>query len=401
MNKFKICLKKFLFLLLTINPLLSLIFDNTTIYYHYLLLPIIFSCLVIIYFKKITKKKLILLFGIFLIFCFTFIFLLFGSSTGKINNHFFNFLDFVMLCNVFYDNEILDDFEKYFKKRKKIIVLIVFFINAIELYFFISKKGFVSKWNWGGTFFIGTSAMPHTLSYLMIVTIIYSYLLFLSNKRKYYLLFAILPFLFIFESGARVSLIMCSFLAIIFVDLMFSKKNDLLFFKFIKLFVFVSIIFLVFKENILESDLMSKINKRQSSGNNSAGRVTLWKDLINRFLNSPTKWITGFGDDKVYIYSGMIPSVNVNIWAHNDYIQILFGKGLVGIILYLNSVKKFVKNLLKNNGNLYSYFLILIYLIASILNGFYNYKDIMLALPFIFLLNKYLNTNRNGVENYE
>jgi len=393
-NRNNVTLKKilnyFLFTLLLINPLLSLIFDNTKIYYHYITLPLIFIILFALYFRKITKKKLALFFFIILIFVAFLLNFFNNADLGKINNHFFNYLDFILICFYFSNRKNLNLYDSFLSNKKYFLIIILSLINILELYLFVTKKGFMVSWSWGGNFFVGTNSHPHTLAYLMLVVIIISLYMTSKYSNRFYLVYCILPFILISESGARVALIMASFLGIIFSDLLFSKKNSSRFLKILKLFLICCVLFISFKDYILSSDLMNKIIKRQNSGNSSAGRIILWKYLLNLYFNSPNKWVFGFGDDKVYYYSYLIPKVHVNIWAHSDYIQVIFGKGLVGIILYASAIYNFINKNSKENGNLYSYLIIFVFIVGSFLNGFYNYRDIMLALPYMMLLNDYL-----------
>ena len=176
-------------------------------------------------------------------------------------------------------------------------------------------------------------------------------------------------------------------LAIIFIDLFFSTKKTSTIVKIIKALLIFSIFIFIFKDQILSSSLFDKITKRKDSGNDSAGRYELWEFLITKYKSTPSKWLFGFGDDKVYYYSKFINSINLNIWAHNDFIQVLFGKGILGILCYLYALKKYIMCLLKNNKSYYSILFIFIFFSAAIFNGFYNYREIMLGIPFIFLLN--------------
>lgn len=383
-----------LFMLLVINPILSLILDNTKVYYHYITLPLIFVILFILYFRKLTKIKIIHLSFIVAIFIGLIMNLMENADIGKINNHFFNFLDFVLICFYFSDKDNLKLYDSFLHRKKYILSILLVTINVVEFYLFITKKGFMVNWSWGGNFFVGTSSHPHILAYLMLVAIVLSLYMNLKNSNKLYLLYSIIPFLLIFESGARVALIMACFLGIIFSDLLFSNKTSSRALKLLKLVFVCIILFIIFEDKIMSSDLMNKVAKRQNSGNSSAGRLSLWKYLFDLYFKTPIKWFFGFGDDKVYYYSYLIPNVHVKIWAHSDYVQVLFGKGIVGIALYVSAIYKFVATNIKENGNLYSYLIIGVFFVGSFLNGFYNYRDIMLAVPYMMLLNRYLCYSR-------
>ncbi len=382
----KINLKKtLLYFLLITNPILALAFGNTEIYYHYITLPIISFLIFSITFKKRNMYFLYLL--LFTILINILFLIILGAEIGKINNHLFCYIDFVLLCVFFYNNKEIKNLYNWLKKHIKVLIAIIIAINIIEAYMFLSKKGFVFMYNWGGTFFVGTSKMPHTLAYLMIITIVLTFIASIIKNKRVILLLSILPFLLIFLSGARITLLMALPLAIIFIDLFFSTKKTSTIVKIIKALLIFSIFIFIFKDQILSSSLFDKITKRKDSGNDSAGRYELWEFLITKYKSTPSKWLFGFGDDKVYYYSKFINSINLNIWAHNDFIQVLFGKGILGILCYLYALKKYIMCLLKNNKSYYSILFIFIFFSAAIFNGFYNYREIMLGIPFIFLLN--------------
>ena len=387
--------------IIMINPILSLFFDNTGVRYHYISLPLLFICCLIVSLKN--KKSFYKIFFISIITVTAiFIAIVNGGKIGKINNHLFNFLAFISLCILFSNDESISNLIKYLKCRKKMMFIILLIINIVEIYMFVTKKGFYYRFSWGGNFFKGTSSMPHTLSYLMLTTIIYSIVMFFICSEKKFLLFSMLPYFFIFESGARISLILAGILGLFEVDIVFSYKEKSKIVKFIKAMIICGMVFLIFKDKILESDLMIKILKRSDSSDASAGRTVLWGDLIGRYIHNPSKWLFGFGDDMVYYYSGINKTIGESIWAHNDFIQTLFGKGIVGIISYLIGLASYIKTIIKRNGNHYSLLIIAFFFLAAYLNGFYSYRDIMISVPMIYIMNDYLyNKRRIGEQNVE
>lgn len=388
-NKIRISTDRMLFFLLIINPILSLIFDGTTIYYHYILLPIVYILLGI---NLIRRRKTSMIY-LMVSCCMTIVILsafLMGADKGKINNHLFNYLDTIMLFIYFSVSKNLEKFKIYISQRINIVFLCVLIINIVEGYLLITKNGYEYQYSWGGIFFHGTNSMPHTLSYLMLTALIYVMVLVVLRNKRWYAIFAIIPLYCVFESGARVSLLLAGILGLILFDLVFSKHTESKLIKGIKVTVVLGICTYILKDQIMNSDLMSKIVKRSSSGNNSAGRMDLWLDLLSRYVSTPIHWLLGFGDDKVYYYSNLNPNVSTSIWAHNDFIQILFGKGIVGLWCYIFAMVNYIRTLVTRNGNYYSLLLIGFYCISAILNGFYSYKDISLAIPFMLMVNDYL-----------
>ncbi len=374
-----------LYFMIVASPFLSFMFERTNI--HYFTLPIM--CILCVMAANGKKKSMVI--AAIILALITAIHVLCGAELGKINNHLFGYLLFILLCLFFSDKEKTAGFIEYLKHKKTIILIGIVIVAVVELILLISGTGFVYKYNWGGTFFLGTNTMPHTLAYLMLALLIIELAMCLITGDKKTLIPAPLFLFLIYESGARIALPLAGIVSVAIIDVLFSKKNSLAFVRALKVLAIMVIVFLLFKEKIMESDLVSKIQKREESGNSSAGRLYLWQDLLGRFYSMPEKWLIGFGDDKVYLYSKMNPMVRTSIWAHSDYIQIMIGKGITGLLLYLMAIKNYFKTLVKDNGRLYTYMFIVYFVISSALNGFYNYRDACILIPFFVIINKYLS----------
>lgn len=380
-------LQSFLFYLLIANPLLSLAFDGTTIYYHYVLFPLLFALM--LFTLKSKKQKIILFSFLTILAAWGFTLLLNGAEMGKIHNHFFNFLDFILICVYFSDRKNnLEPFKNFLIKKALPIIVILVTIEIVDLIMFVTGNGFSVKQIWGGgSFFKGTSEIPHTFSYLMITVTLYSIVLSILLKKRSVLLLTILPAFFIYESGVRVALIYYTILLFIIVDLIFGFENENIFKKLLRVLILAGILFLIFKDAILHSDLYNKIIKRHASGNNSAGRTYMWKDLLGRYVQDPSKWMFGFGDDRVYQFSLENPLVRQSVWAHNDWIHTIAAKGLAGLLMYCYGMFFMIKSTLyKNKHILYGLLMFGFYFIAAAINGFYNYREAMLSVPIIFLI---------------
>lgn len=99
----KLSKSKILYWLLLLNPLLSLVFDNTKVYYHYLMYPVIMFLLLMKETKQgsLFKKSLVICACVGLS---EIIAIIYGSPLGKLHNHLFNYVDAVLLM-LFYTRE--------------------------------------------------------------------------------------------------------------------------------------------------------------------------------------------------------------------------------------------------------------------------------------------------------
>lgn len=185
----------------------------------------------------------------------------------------------------------------------------------------------------------------------------------------------------------------------IIVDLVFTKKQKQIFVKIIVFSGLCALGLFLLKDKIVQSDLFIKIVARHNSGNSSAGRLYIWRDLIDKYIHNSSivQYLTGQGDYMVYRYNVINPLVNVEVWAHNDFLQILVGKGLIGVLLYISSGIKCFYNVVKQNKSLYSIFFILMIALAAMINGFYNYKDLSLQIPIIIGLSRYYNQDSKNI----
>lgn len=394
--------KRMLYFLLIMNTLLSLIFDSTKIYYFYILGPIIAIILTLLICKN--KKNMIVVFIMYILLLFNVLNAWAANASlsdfGKINNHFFNYIDTILLFLYFSKDNHIREFWEYALVKKMLLKAIILITILVETFYLITGKGYQLRWNWGiGNFFKGTSNSEHTLSYLMIVILIYIAFLIVVDGKKKIAILSLIPLYAIFESGARATLVLVIFPLMIIIDLVFTRKQKQIFVKIIVFSGLCALILFFLKDKILQSDLFIKIVARNNSGNNSAGRLYIWSDLSNKYMHNSSilQYLIGQGDYMVYKYNTINPLVNVEVWAHNDFLQILVGKGLIGILLYVSSGIKCFYNVIKENKSLYSVFLMLMVVLAAMINGFYNYKDLSLQIPIIIGLSRYYSQDSKSI----
>jgi O-antigen ligase len=89
-------------------------------------------------------------------------------------------------------------------------------------------------------------------------------------------------------------------------------------------------------ENRTDNYLVTKLNKSFTSG--GSGRDVIWERTWNaQKMSNPVQWIFGHGSIIVAQANGLGNS------AHNDFLEITFNYGLVGLILYLNIYLMLIK----------------------------------------------------------
>ena len=83
-------------------------------------------------------------------------------------------------------------------------------------------------------------------------------------------------------------------------------------------------------------DRFSDTFEASESGYYGSGRTGWWEVLIVTFWNTPFHWLQGFGVGKVaeYMANAGFPFGN----AHNDYLEVGFTYGIVGLYLWFGSI---------------------------------------------------------------
>lgn len=379
-----------LFWMLITEPVFSFFLESTGIHYYYVTEPIIGLLVLFVLMKsKRAFTQATICVGLTVI-C-VLLAVSDGANLGKINNHFFNYIDTVLLLILVAQYPTIQHFREMFESHIIFLKLWVLFLNIAEGFLLVTRKGYTYKFNWGGNFFHGTNSMPHTLAYLMLITLVQASLIIIFTKNKRYILLTFIPIFAIFASGARIALVLAVAPILILSNLFFTRNQKSIFVKILAVLVLVVAVFFAFKNKLMNSDLMLKIQKRETSGNVSAGRTYIWENLLGHYFKDSTlvQYVFGQGDDKSYFYNSLNPLVGGAVWAHNDFVQILLGKGLVGFCIYVISLVRSWLTIRIYNRSFYSLLVVLFVLVAALMNGFYSYLDMMASVPFIALLAAY------------
>ena len=389
-KRYTVSIRNMIMALVIVNPLIALFFDGLPIY-RYILEPVV---TILLLFESSREKRRFKN-NIFILFLITAscIYTLFENvNLARIYLHLFCYLNFIFFIYFMTDKSNQKYVFDFLKLHVRYLKSLVIFVNIVEAFMMITGRGYVNRFHWGGDFFYGTSSMPHTMSYLMLVVIAIIIIIIMIEKNKYWFLCALVPFLAIFQSGARISLVLASFLLLIIIDQVLTSKQKSIAIKLFVVVLLVGIILFIFRDRILSSSMWTKIIKRSGdSYNMTAGRTVVWGGLIEKFFGDSSflEFFLGHGDDRTYYYNAINPLVRNAIWAHNDYLQILVGKGIIGFCLYIAATYNFIKSILKQNSSVYKWSIVLFVLLAALLNGFYSYRDMTMAIPFFAIIGMY------------
>ena len=370
----KIDINSLLLKLIVIFPLSTIlqgvpILTNLNRFLMFFILILIVSKIVI----KLTKKDLFIIFMTLFLNIFA---VIFTNKKISLNiNVYFYFIFWVFFLIYIKNNYI--ELKKYvfnnlsfLNKIVKIWALIV----IISIFFKTSynESNFFSPFGCGEHRFASSCL------------IMSSYIYFLSNgfSKKYIFIISV-PVIGILMSGARTYLVIYFVFLINFVYKKIS--NRLLFYFMIIPFIFISVL------AIMASPVGNKMISTATNGyygllaTVTSGRSMFWVYDLQGFnsLNFFNKLI-GNGFD--YVYYINMTKINLKIWAHNDFINVLLNFGIIGLYVYFTVLYDYLKILKARMTKMQYVSFLFIWFFNAFFNMVYTYVIAILALPFISLV---------------
>lgn len=280
------------------------------------------------------------------------------------------------------------------------IIYGIFFGLAINylLYFGIFKVSY-DTWLWNR--YMGTTGNPNVLSIISIYSIFLSVYLIISNSfsKKYHLYLLniniLLSFFMIVASASKKGMIF-GLLLILIYSLYFLKSYKKLFKLLIFIFSFFIFILLFFDLNVILSYIQPAIN-----------RLNIFIDVINgeaidTSSKDRLKFITeGFSlaSENPFFGQGIATfRYYFRLYAHNNYIEIFFGLGIVGLFIFysiymyiLNKATKIKDNYLKKF--ILSFILILLSMDIALVSYYSKLSIIM-----IIVIHSIIENNLDNVK---
>lgn len=218
----------------------------------------------------------------------------------------------------------------------------------------------------------------------------------LINKKMKYLFLFIVVFssLYSFKRSA-VLCILPATLFIIFFDIWHNKKLSIkpILVSTVLVLGLSSAIYLYggrISENLYVLSRFDSISEDRGSG-----RLDIWKDVYNQYQEEGAEFkILGSGYNAVYIDKG--------ISAHNDFLEMLYDFGIIGVFLYFLFVIGLVKNIFKSKKLEQNYFeanvvMFIIFLIMSSVSHLWLYPNYYAYLIIIVSITYGLRHNQNFI----
>ncbi|MCI8550435.1 MAG: hypothetical protein HFI68_07600 [Lachnospiraceae bacterium] len=273
----------------------------------------------------------------------------------------------------------------------KITVLVAAAVVIVSL---LSPSSYIQNWG-GSSYFKGFTDSSHAAASSCCLALCLA--VFAFNEKKYEILKYILLGIFsatIFATGARVFLIPLGIILVYCVRADTNKKAVRIGIYFVGFLLAVALFIKTGMINkfiyVIEDPFGQSSSFFESF---TSGRSKFWwVDLKDYFNSDLLCMITGHGFD--YIYQLNLRSVGMEIWAHNDFINILVGAGIIGLSVYLGILYRGYKKILKSESGMVKFLLVIYVLFPAFFNGFYIYYHFLNSFIIFLVGIQYVNNRK-------
>lgn len=281
-----------------------------------------------------------------------------------LNLDFYGYILLLLVFIVFSDESYLNCIHSVVLNENKFkkLVLIYYFLLLFSILF---MNGLQVNDTWGISLPIlyGPFEIPHGLSYTMVLFYCLSSIHLRRTKRKIYLFLMILAIICSVWTGVRSGMLaLCIIILSDYCSIHNVSKKVL-----IGGAVICLIIYLALFTNVLTNNpIIQKTDNAISNGTISNGRELFSQYLMNYYMTS-SLFQKFFGISITGIRNLMYIQWGSQIHAHNDFINVLVGYGILGFIPFIYGLIKLCRKAPK-----YLYLILVLGLLAYY-NGLYMY----------------------------
>lgn len=313
---------------------------------------------------------------------------------------FANALFVVELLLIIRHSEFVDELLLAVRAIKPFIKAAIYVYPAYILLLLLLPECWTLKDVWDGTYFTVFTA-PQAVAANSCMYIALALFYCRAYSRNWYLMIGVILCVgVIVLSGVRVFVISAVVLLYYSVKVYFKKKRTQ---KWIGITIAALSAAAIASSNTFQMKMDNALKMQSVSGFTfidalTNSRTIFWRnDLVAYFTSlDPLSIIFGKGHDFVYRINEM--NAGYPFWAHNDFIQMLIGQGLVGLGIYLWLLCSFTGKLKAYLDTKIDLLLALLYLFAvPFLSGALVYPNYCLS--FIYLLTFFVVGRRISVNN--
>lgn len=272
------------------------------------------------------------------------------------------FLIFLTFLGFFSNKKNICIFKHYIDLNKNILINIFKACSIIIFIYLFLNQGYVNKWG-GNNYFIGPFSSPHKMGYYLLGLQAMDIFIDKNFRKKsnlfYQSIFVILQML----TGARIPLLVSAITVLLALKKYIKTRAR---FIIILIFLLIITLIIVFEKDIIKDiPFIQKFIYTEGKDSLSSGRDLIWKANLNVYKDSAL-YIKLLGNGMLYSFYANLLYLNNEIWSHNDFIQILLGNGLIGLIIYCV--------MLLNLCRIYkSEILLIVLFILAFFNGLFTY----------------------------
>lgn len=299
-----------------------------------------------------------------------------GESAKYINDIFYFPSWFLILI---YAKENFEKIETIIENKQKIIKCFIWIWNIMVIISLFFSSSYTNHWG-DGRYFKSFSNGEHRFANTAIYMLVLTFIIYLKSKKKLYIMLTLVPIITIYMSGARTYL---GILVILLFCVLYLKCNN----KFILYSMTVVMGILLYALIAITpmgekfTNLNDNVEYLGTMGALTSGRSIFWEQQLSAFSEIGIFYkIFGAGYNFVYDVS--------NLWAHNDFINILLNYGFLGELIYLYVYFDFIKvlNARKEVPRMLKFCNSFIWFFNAMFNMVYTYLCVTILIPFLAYL---------------
>lgn len=288
-------------------------------------------------------------------------------------------------------------------KLNNILKKIIFTITLIGFYVFLIGIDIINE-QYIGSYHAGLFGFPHRAAYYLLVIFIYT-----STIDKKVNIFYILSLIGVLLTGVRTATIaMIIFLIFdIYSKIKYSEKeNKKQLIKIGTIIIATILVSIIIKPIIFESIIgrfqeLGDFNNIEDYG---SGRISISEFILADIFRRNTANLF-LGKPVIEEYMASEQYFGTPLWAHNDFLMILYVLGILGFLIYINYIiyrpmKYILAKKRKNTTLIHSAAILTCIIVMAILNGFYSYFMAHILIYLIMFLNTRITKEINKKETH-
>jgi O-antigen ligase len=265
-------------------------------------------------FNKVKKKFFIIYFVLILVFSL-------GTLMNLTTRGFITLGELILVINFFLLYSMLNYEKPYLNYN--------FIFLCLTIYLFVYCYG-IFRYSINSNNYSSIYRNPNILGYISLLFSGISLVTFSLSRKKIYFVYAILFSFFVYLSGSRSSMIAGLMIIFLYIIYKYLSKNKFTW-NLILVIILVSIFTIIYVyPNIMNFSWYAKFANtvyKITGKSLLSGRQIIWKQSMNLIAQKP---LFGYGTG-----TQLSNISNIQLSAHNLYIQILLQNGIIGLLVFI------------------------------------------------------------------